>query len=97
MLLPSRNLETAFHIIKGTVGTGVLALPQAFQNCGLVNGVIFMAIIGIVSTWGMHILVITYYKNSYAITFNYISSNTITWCKSDTLIVKDCENGSVLK
>lgn len=54
---PTTNVETLIHILKGSLGTGILAMPEAFLNAGMINGTIFTIIIGAVATYGLHVLV----------------------------------------
>ena len=32
------NLDTVFYLLKGFIGTGILAMPDAIKNSGLVVG-----------------------------------------------------------
>ena len=34
-----RNFGTIMHIIKGNLGTGILAMPYAFANAGILVGI----------------------------------------------------------
>lgn len=52
-----RNLDTMIHILKGNIGTGVLAMPIAFCNAGLVIGTIGCMVLGVISVHCMHMLV----------------------------------------
>ncbi|KAK9500840.1 hypothetical protein O3M35_002026 [Rhynocoris fuscipes] len=54
---PTTNTETLIHLLKGSLGTGILAMPQAFYNAGLLVGAIGTVIIGIICTYCLHILV----------------------------------------
>lgn len=56
-----RNSETLAHLLKGCLGTGILAMHQAFHNSGWLSGVINMAIIGFICTYCFHILVKSQY------------------------------------
>ncbi|PSN31633.1 hypothetical protein C0J52_21539 [Blattella germanica] len=54
---PTSNLDTMIHLLKGNIGTGILAMPDAFKNAGLVIGTIGTLIMGIICTHCMHMLV----------------------------------------
>jgi proton-coupled amino acid transporter len=45
------------HIIKGNVGTGILAMASAFKNSGLLVGTIGLPIMGVIAIHCMHLLV----------------------------------------
>uniref|UniRef100_A0A1I8NFE8 Amino acid transporter transmembrane domain-containing protein n=1 Tax=Musca domestica TaxID=7370 RepID=A0A1I8NFE8_MUSDO len=54
---PTSNLDTMIHLLKGNVGTGILAMPDAFKNAGLYMGLFGTLIMGAVCTHCMHMLV----------------------------------------
>ncbi|KAF6200576.1 hypothetical protein GE061_005019 [Apolygus lucorum] len=54
---PTTDSETLIHLLKGSLGTGLLAMPYAFAHAGLWFGLVATCIIGIVCTYCIHILV----------------------------------------
>ncbi|XP_044254420.1 proton-coupled amino acid transporter-like protein CG1139 [Tribolium madens] len=54
---PTTNIETLIHLLKGCLGTGILAMPEAFKNSGLLNGLVSTFLIGALCTYCLHVLV----------------------------------------
>lgn len=54
---PTTNFETLVHLLKGSLGTGILAMPQAFYNAGYLSGFINTILIGVLCTYCLHVLV----------------------------------------
>lgn len=54
---PTSNLDTLIHLLKGNIGTGILAMPDAFKNAGLYVGLFATMFLGCVCTHCMHMLV----------------------------------------
>lgn len=59
----STNMETMMNLLKGCVGTGVLAMHEAFRNSGLWCGFVSTFFIGVLVTFGIQ----TLYSSQYAL------------------------------
>ncbi|XP_068627000.1 proton-coupled amino acid transporter-like protein CG1139 [Battus philenor] len=53
---PTTNTETLLHLLKGSLGTGILAMPHAFSKSGYAVGAIGTAVIGLLCTYCIHVL-----------------------------------------
>lgn len=73
-----RDKETLIHLLKGCLGTGILAMPNAFGNAGLALGTVATVLIGILCTYCLHVLVgITMFELScYAISITRVGPET---------------------
>lgn len=56
-----RNWETLAHLLKGSLGTGILAMPRAFHHAGIAVGIIATLAVGTMCTYCLHVLVRTQY------------------------------------
>ncbi|XP_035772552.1 proton-coupled amino acid transporter-like protein pathetic isoform X1 [Anopheles albimanus] len=54
---PTTDTETLVHLLKGSLGSGILAMPLAFVNAGLWFGLVATLAIGAICTYCVHILV----------------------------------------
>lgn len=54
---PTSDLDTLIHLLKGSLGSGILAMPLAFSHAGLYMGLVCTFVIGIICTYCVHILV----------------------------------------
>lgn len=52
-----RSTETLLHLLKGSLGTGILAMPLAFYHSGWLLGVIATGCIGLLCTYCIHMLI----------------------------------------
>ncbi|CAH0546703.1 unnamed protein product [Brassicogethes aeneus] len=54
---PTSDMDTLIHLLKGSLGSGILSMPLAFANSGLYFGLISTFTIGLICTYCVHILV----------------------------------------
>lgn len=67
----TNDAQTMMHILKANIGTGVLAMPNAFKNVGLWLGFVLVPIIGAICIHCMNILISSH--NYLCDRFNYES------------------------
>lgn len=53
----SRNWQALVHLLKGAVGTGILAMPKAFTYSGWVTGIGLSLVISFLCCYGILVLV----------------------------------------
>jgi len=51
------NTDAIIHLLKGNVGTGILAMPDAIKNSGLIVGNVGLVFMGVICVHCMHLLV----------------------------------------
>ena len=51
------NSSAIINLLKGSIGTGILAMPDAIKNSGLVVGPIGLVVISVICVFSMHMLV----------------------------------------
>ncbi|CAO1298999.1 unnamed protein product [Diamesa serratosioi] len=59
---PTTSWDTLFHLLKGSLGTGILAMPMAFVNSGYLVGCIGTIVIGFLCTYCIHQLIKAEYE-----------------------------------
>ncbi|XP_076654637.1 proton-coupled amino acid transporter-like protein acs [Halictus rubicundus] len=59
---PTTSWETLLHLLKGSLGTGILAMPKAFHHAGYAIGLVATIIIGLLCTYCIRILVNSQYE-----------------------------------
>ncbi|XP_050079624.1 proton-coupled amino acid transporter-like protein CG1139 [Anopheles maculipalpis] len=59
---PNSTFGTFVHVMKGAMGVGILSMPYAIRNGGLIFGVIGTFLLGMLYSHCVHLLVDTSYK-----------------------------------
>ncbi|XP_049819913.1 proton-coupled amino acid transporter-like protein CG1139 isoform X2 [Aethina tumida] len=54
---PTSDLDTLIHLLKGSLGSGILSMPLAFANSGLYFGLASTFVVGFICTYCVHMLV----------------------------------------
>ncbi|CAB3225375.1 unnamed protein product [Arctia plantaginis] len=54
---PTSDMDTLTHLLKASLGTGILAMPKAFKNVGLVLGIFYTILVAVVCTHCAYILI----------------------------------------
>lgn len=56
---PNSTVGSLVHLLKSSLGSGILAMPMAFKSAGLLFGVLGTLVVGFLCTHCVHILVRT--------------------------------------
>lgn len=56
-----RYVGALIHIVKGSLGIGILSVPRAFKTAGLLMGTLGTIFVGILCTYTIHLLVSIYF------------------------------------
>ncbi|XP_023941247.1 proton-coupled amino acid transporter-like protein pathetic [Bicyclus anynana] len=54
---PTSNNDTLTHLLKASLGTGILAMPKAFSSAGIISGIFFTILVAVVCTHCSYILI----------------------------------------
>ena len=73
------NTDTIIHLLKGNLGTGILAMPDAIKNSGIVVGNLGLVVMGVICVHCMHLLVINSQADMYALFDNVRNVEYNTW------------------
>lgn len=52
-----RYWDTLIHLLKASMGLGILVMPNAFKNAGYLFGIVGTLFIGFLCTYTIHLLV----------------------------------------
>ncbi|XP_064636410.1 proton-coupled amino acid transporter 1-like isoform X2 [Lineus longissimus] len=51
------NIQSLMNLLKGNIGTGILAMPYAVSNAGILFGTLGIVVVGIIATHCMNMLI----------------------------------------
>ncbi|CAB0011240.1 unnamed protein product [Nesidiocoris tenuis] len=54
---PTTDCDTLTHLLKASLGTGILAMPFAYKNSGMSLGIVFTVFVALICTHGAYVLV----------------------------------------
>ncbi|CAK1554082.1 unnamed protein product [Leptosia nina] len=54
---PTSPMDTLTHLLKASLGTGILAMPKAFKASGLIAGIFFTIIVAVICTHCAYVLI----------------------------------------
>ncbi|XP_028898855.1 proton-coupled amino acid transporter-like protein pathetic isoform X2 [Zeugodacus cucurbitae] len=81
---PTSNFDTLVHLLKGNIGTGILAMPDAFKNAGLYVGLFGTLIMGAICTHCMHMLVKCAHELCRRLQQPSLSFSEVAFCSFET-------------
>jgi proton-coupled amino acid transporter len=97
--------QSIVHILKGNLGTGILAMPVAFKHLGYANSIILLPLICIISAYCVHILVRSSRRaskrlNDYEITYSVLARRSFelgpTWLNGFSELIGLIVEGALL-
>lgn len=59
---PLSNIETLIHLLKSSLGTGILAMPKAYYHAGYIVGSIGTILIGSIAVYCIQLLLHIHYE-----------------------------------
>ncbi|XP_023933886.2 proton-coupled amino acid transporter-like protein CG1139 [Bicyclus anynana] len=59
---PTSYADTMIHLLKGSIGAGVLAMPEAVRRVGIILGIFGVALIGSFATYCIQLLIAAQYE-----------------------------------
>lgn len=59
---PTSYLDTMTHLLKGSIGAGILAMPNAMSRVGVLVGFVGIVTVGIVAAYCIHLLILAQYQ-----------------------------------
>ncbi|XP_059059749.1 proton-coupled amino acid transporter-like protein CG1139 [Achroia grisella] len=59
---PTSYSDTMIHLLKASIGAGILCMPDAVRRLGLINGIIAIPAIAFFATYCIQLLIIAQYK-----------------------------------
>lgn len=71
-----RDFDALLHVIKSSLGSGILAMPDAFKNSGLIFGLIGTILVGILCTHGTY-LIVSLFMNCIVLLLRHITHTDI--------------------
>lgn len=54
---PITDFETVVHLLKGSIGAGILAMPKAFLHAGVITGVVGTIMVGVLCCFSLGTLI----------------------------------------
>ncbi|XP_038055469.1 proton-coupled amino acid transporter 1-like isoform X2 [Patiria miniata] len=100
------DLQTFMHILKGNIGTGLLGLPYAVKQAGILVGPLGLAAMGVIALTCMHIMVVVCHdlcERTGSVTLDYgevaeqsLKHGPVAWLRRKCIIGRYIVNGFLI-